>query len=154
MRRRAVKANALILGALVAFMPALSFAATDTQLVPLYQQLVTVLKNELLVLAPDPVLSIEPGTGHAPFTAIFTLSSLTKTDAINFGDGHTTGTLGCPRNALGFCDLHAQFVHTYLFPDTYTISQYRSIGKEQLLVSTTTLTVSPAVTATTSTTLQ
>lgn len=122
----------LIAGLLVAASlatPAIAMADTTTQLVSLYQQLIGLLTQELALLKATPAaqapISIDAPQGKAPYTALFTLGSLDGTEAVDFGDGHSTGSNGCTKNAQGYCDLGHQIVHTYQLPGTYTVTLYR-----------------------------
>lgn len=134
-----------VLSMLAAPLAASADSPNAPSLTSLYAELVQVLKQELSLTKPS--LSIDPSSGPAPFTTIFTLSNKTHTEAIDFGDGHSTGSNGCARNSLGFCDLRDQLVHTYLFPGDYTVTLYRYLGKDPIVVSTSTLHVSPALTS-------
>ena len=115
--------------------PTVAAAETDTQLVSLYQQLIGILTQELTLLkkasetattqpAPAPI-SIDAPHGTAPYIALISLGTLDGTEAVDFGDGHSTGSGGCVKNARGYCDLKHQMVHTYQFPGTYTVTLYR-----------------------------
>lgn len=125
-------------------LPALASADTTSQLTSLYQEVISVLERELQLLSPDPSLSIEPASGTVPFTTVFTLHGKTGTEAVDFGDGHSTGSNGCVLNALGFCDLGDQLVHTYHYPATYVVTLYRYLGNEPIVVSTSSVAVSLA----------
>ncbi len=108
------------------------FAAADTnsanaaQLVPLYTQLVALLEQEIgLLQNPGHAsLSIWPSSGVAPLMVTFILNDSSGTEAIDFGDGHSTGSNGCLKNAQGWCDLSKPIGHTYEFPGTYTVTLY------------------------------
>jgi hypothetical protein len=120
------------------------FAAADTnvqaQLISLYQQLIQILSQELGILQAQ-VLTISPQGGSAPFTATFTLNNPKGTEAIDFGDGHSTGSSGCTKNAQGYCDLSKSVEHTYSFPGTYKVTVYMGSGKNAQAVATQTVTV-------------
>lgn len=127
--------NKLIAGMLTAIAfatPMVAMADTNTQLVSLYQQLIGLLTQELALLkaqasqAPHSApIAIDAPQGKAPYTALFTLGTLDGTEAVDFGDGHSTGSNGCTTNAGGYCDLKHEIVHTYQLPGTYTVTLYR-----------------------------
>ena len=115
------------------------FACADTQsdrLNALYAQLVPLLKEELAMLQPTPRLIITPSSGQMPLSVTMTLASSTQTEAIDFGDGHSSGSNGCNRNSIGFCDLSQPIQHTYAYPGTYTVTLYKHIGLDPIIVTT------------------
>lgn len=114
--------------------------ADNSQLIALYQQLVQILQMQLGILQSQ-VLTIDPNNGNAPFTATFTLNNQTGTEAIDFGDGHSTGSSGCPTNAKGYCDLSKPVTHTYQFPGAYKVSVYRGPADTAVVIATQTVTV-------------
>ena len=116
------------------------------QLVSLYTQLIDVLKQEILLLQamPRAALAIEPTTGKAPLDVVFTGLNLSGTEAIDYGDGYSTGSMGCARNAQGWCDLSLSKTHTYRLPANYVVSLYsHPTPTTQKLIGTTTITVTP-----------
>jgi hypothetical protein len=114
--------------------------ADNSQLISLYQQLIQMLQVQLGVLQSK-VLTITPNSGTAPFTATFILNNQTGTEAIDFGDGHSTGSSGCVTNSKGYCDLSQPLTHTYQFPGTYKVSVYRGPADTAVVISTHTVTV-------------
>src|SRR6185503_3236210 len=84
--------------------------ADNGQLIALYQQLIQILQKELVLLQGN-LLTITPATGSAPLTATFTINNTLGNEAIDFGDGHSTGSGGCPTNAQGYCDLSKPISH-------------------------------------------
>ncbi len=125
-------------------MPA--FAAADTtqdQLASIYTQLIGLLKQQIQLLqqSKHPTLSILSAKGSAPFTAVFTVADRTGTESIDFGDGVSTGTQGCTKNAFGWCDLSSSVSHTYRTPGTYNVIFYSHIGGAVQTRSTTTVSV-------------
>jgi hypothetical protein len=81
---------------------------------------------------------------RAPAFLIFQVSNPSATESIDFGDGRTTGTQGCTKNQLGWCDLSGLIFHRYDFPGRYTVSLYAHYTpKTYQLLSTTTVTILP-----------
>ncbi len=120
---------ALVLSILLFAAPVLAAAdsgAGNTQLTLLYTQLINLLQQELALLQnpTTPSLSIMPAYGAAPLPVIFTLSNPTGTEAIDYGDGHSSGSNGCLRNAQNWCDLSQSVAHTYQYPGTYKVTLY------------------------------
>ena len=113
---------------------------SSTQLISLYTQLIQLLQQELTWLQNNK-LSIAPLSGSAPLTSVFTLNTQTGTEAIDFGDGHSTGSSGCVKNAGGYCDLSKPVSHTYALPGTYKVSVYQSINGTSKVIGTQTVTV-------------
>jgi hypothetical protein len=115
-----------------------AFVSADTgkteQLVALYTKLIQVLQQQIILLqqieaekvplSGHATLTITPETGVAPFVMTFILSGANGTEAVDFGDGHSTGSNGCKRNTKGWCDLSAPFFHMYQLPGTYTVTLY------------------------------
>lgn len=133
---------AILIGIVMLASPALAGASTDNDaLTSLYAQLIVLLKQELIALQPTPILTIAPASGQVPLAVTFTLASSTLTEAIDFGDGHSTGSGGCQRNMIGFCDLSAPTRHTYAYPGAYTVTLYKHVGLDPVVVSTQTVTV-------------
>ena len=78
----------------------------------------------------------------APAFMIFTLKNPSGTESIDFGDGQSTGTVGCTKNALGWCDLSGYVFHRYAYPGRYIASLYAHYSpKTYTLLSTSTITV-------------
>lgn len=134
----------------VMMLPASVFAATNTtQLESLYTQLVALLTQELQLLKDQqsaktgPQLVIDSPRGAAPYAALVTLPYLDGTEAVDFGDGHSTGSNGCALNAGGYCNLAHQVAHTYQLPGTYTVTLYRhsAAHKDGYVVTTSKITV-------------
>jgi hypothetical protein len=134
----------------IALLLAPVFAMADTspannpQLVALYTQLVQLLGQELALLQnpSQASLSIWPSSGTVPLAATFMLDSPSGTEVIDFGDGHATGSNGCAKNALGWCDLSQPFGHTYQFPGAYLVTLYRHTSPTEVVaLSTSTVTV-------------
>lgn len=124
------------------------FADTTTerysQLEALYRQLIEVLEKEIVYLNSIPVaaLAIEPTSGKAPLDVVFTVLNMSGTEAIDFGDGYSTGSAGCARNAKGWCDLTLSKPHTYRLPADYVVSLYsHPTPTTQKLIGTTTIRV-------------
>ena len=117
--------------------------STESQLVPLYLQLIEDLKEELMVLVPPghAWLSIIPVYAHVPAYVSFVVQNPSGTEAIDFGDGHSTGSNGCTKNAQGWCELSGIISHSYDTPANYVVSLYDHVGNVQHLLSTTTITV-------------
>ena len=86
-------------------------------------------------------LGILPASGPAPLTTTFTVNNPTGTEAIDFGDGHSTGSNGCVKNAQGFCDLSKPVLHTYQLPGSYKVTLYRGANAAAVVVTTQTVTV-------------
>lgn len=123
-------ATALVTASFV--LPSIALAADNSaQLIPLYQQLVALLTQELSLLqaqkdqAGEPKIEIDSPSGKAPYTVLIHLPSLNGTEALDFGDGHSTGSNGCILNAGGYCDLAHDLVHTYLYPGSYSLTLFR-----------------------------
>jgi hypothetical protein len=140
MRRQFISILSLILFAL----PAAAFAdsvSTNAQLIALYTQLITVLRQELALLqAPSSAtLSVTPVSGPAPLTVIFTVNNPSGTEVIDFGDGHSSGSNGCVKNAEGWCDLSKPIEHTYQFSGVYTVALYRHKANTTQTLGTTTV---------------
>jgi hypothetical protein len=119
--------------------------AQNDQLTTLMTQLVALLQQEVLALqyTAHPALSIYPSAGRAQLTVIFTVTNRTGTEAIDYGDGRSTGSFGCVKNMFGFCDLSTSVSHLYFFPGTYTATLYTHIASTSRAVSSTTITVLP-----------
>lgn len=113
--------------------PVVAFA-DNGQLIALYQQLIQILQQELGILQGGS-LTISPSSGPAPFTAAFTINNPTGTEAIDFGDGHSTGSNGCAKNSQGFCDLSKPVSHTYQFPGSYKVTLYRGQNGAQTVTT-------------------
>ena len=100
----------------------------DTQFVAIYSQLVQLLQKELLLLQSQPVshasLDFSTSTGKAPLLVFFTLHNGNGTEAIDYGDGHSSGSNGCARNSQGWCDFSVAKTHTYELPGTYKVTVY------------------------------
>jgi hypothetical protein len=120
-------------------MPAAVFA-DDGQLISLYQQLIQLLQQEIQLLQQN-ILTISPVLGKAPLTVTFTLNRALGTEAIDFGDGHSTGSSGCPTNAQGYCDLSKPITHVYQFPGTYKVTVYRGQAQNAQVIVTQFVTV-------------
>lgn len=129
------KKIAIGIAVVVLTVPVATFA-DNGQLIALYQQLVQILEQELGILQNE-ALTIDPSTGPAPLTSTFTIPHPTGTEAIDFGDGHSTGSSGCKTNAQGFCDLSQPVSHTYQFPGSYKVSLYR--GTDVVMTKTVTV---------------
>lgn len=135
--------------------PALALADTvatsvtvENPLVGLYTQLISLLQQEIALLenpqtasnsntSTSTSLSIYPTTGVAPLFATFVVNDPTGTESINFGNGGTTGTQGCTKNALGWCDLTAPVPHEYQIPGNYTVTLYRHLSSTTIEVLST-----------------
>jgi hypothetical protein len=129
----------------------------NTQLISLYQQLIVLLQQELNVMQgtvpttsttgtvpkSTGLLSLAHSSGTAPLTVSYTLSNLNGTEALDYGDGHSSGSNGCVKNSQGNCDLTKGTTHTYVYPGTYTVTLYDH-GTDLHVVSTQKVTVSPA----------
>ncbi len=115
-------------------LPGAAFADTG-QVVALYQQLIVLLQQEIELLKKQ-ALTISRTTGEAPFMTTFMVQDLQGNEAIDFGDGRSTGSAGCPRNAKGFCDLSKIVEHTYQLPGSYTVSLLRTIDGKAHVVAT------------------
>lgn len=143
MLKKILLALGIAVFAVPVFVAADTSSANMSQLVALYTQLVQILEQEITLLQ-NPAhasLSFSPTSGAAPFIAIFTVNNTSGTEAIDFGDGHSTGSSGCTKNAQGWCDLSKPTVHTYQFPGTYTVTLYDHVGSQAQIVSTSTVTV-------------
>ena len=134
---------ALSLTFILLITPAVTHAADESaregQLAPLYAQLASLLQQELAIMQ-DPsqtYLSIHPVSGMMPFFATFIMHNPTGTEGINFGDGHTTGTLGCTKNTKGWCDLSKPVAHTYQLPGFYTVHLFRHLSLDQVQIMST-----------------
>jgi hypothetical protein len=130
-------AGVIVVAALA--IPAAAFA-DNGQIVALYQQLIQILEQELGILQ-NQALSISPSQGSAPLVATFTVNKSTGTEAIDFGDGHSTGSSGCTTNMQGFCDLSRPITHTYQFPGKYKVTLYRGGGESAIAVASQIVTV-------------
>lgn len=123
------------------------FAAADTsvqtQLVTLYQSLIQLLQKELsLLIGPSKAsLQVTPPSGPAPLTVTFSLQSPQGNEAIDFGDGHSSGSSGCAKNAQGFCDLSKSVTHEYALPGTYKVLLLRTVGTTAETVTSSSVTV-------------
>ena len=142
------KKIAALLGTALFLIPALAAAETvqNDKLISLYSQLVQLLQTQLDLLKslPQPTLDISPTTGKAPLEVVFTLLNGRGTEAIDYGDGYTSGINGCARNALGWCDLSLSKIHTYALPVTYTATLYMHPTPSTLkALGTTKITVTP-----------
>ena len=136
--------------------PAFTFAddTANTQLVSLYTKLVELLKQELIILQSQSqsksqesltgraTLSISPNNGVVPLAVVFTLTNKNATESIDFGDGHSTGSAGCVRNAKNWCDLPDNIPHTYSYPGNYKVTLYDHPIKDSRVILTTTVSVS------------
>ena len=143
---------AIGISTLIMAAPVFAFAdtvSTNAQLISIYTQLIQLLQKELALLESSfstPVssasLDISPATGKAPLDVIFTLRDGTGTEAIDYGDGHSTGSNGCARNPQGWCDLSLSKPHTYQLPGTYKVTVYsHPTPTTQKVVSVSTMTV-------------
>ena len=114
--------------------------------------------SSLLVLAPLSasaqlmVTSFAPASlsifpvfySKAPAFMLFSVNNPSGTESIIFGDGQSTGSRGCTKNALGWCDLSNIVGHRYDYPGTYLVSLYAHYSPgTYVLLSTTTVTVLP-----------
>jgi hypothetical protein len=130
----------------------------NDQLISLYQQLIVLLQQELNLMhgtsstpsvtsstSPNStgVLSLSPNSGSAPLTVAYSVATPNGTEAIDYGDGHSSGSNGCVKNAMGYCDLSHGTTHTYTYPGTYTVTLYDH-GTDLHVVSTQKVTVSAA----------
>ncbi len=136
------KFGILLVCALFVAPVAVSAATNTAQLESLYTQLIALLTQELALLklknTSAPQLVIASPRGTAPYAALITLPELDGTEAVDFGDGHSTGSNGCAKNAKGYCDLKHDIAHTYQYPGTYTVTLYRhAAGKPDGFVVTT-----------------
>jgi hypothetical protein len=127
-----------VIAALALCVPVAAFA-DNGQLIAIYQQLIQLLQQELGILQ-NGSLTISPTSGSAPLTVTFTVTNSQGTEAIDFGDGHSTGSSGCKQNTPGFCDLSKSVSHTYQFPGAYKVTLYRGANGAQI-VTTQTVTV-------------
>lgn len=115
---------------LFAFSPVVVAADTarTTELAGLVQQLNILLDKINTLDASRARVSIMPAYGKAPFTTVFTLSATSSTEALDFGDGQSTGSAGCTKNTLGYCALPAVIGHTYQYPGLYAVTLYDHKG--------------------------
>ncbi len=132
---------ALAIGIMVLAAPALSFAdtgAANAQLVALYTELIALLQKELVILQnpSEPSLVVAPTSGTVPLQVSYTITNTSGTEAIDFGDGHSSGSNGCVKNAQGYCDLSQPIAHLYQFPGTYTVTLYGHQNNKTKIVST------------------
>ena len=140
-----LKKIAIGVGVVVFSVPVFAAADTNvqTQLISLYQSLVQVLQKQLQLLAGPSkgVLQISPQSGPAPLAVTFTLQTVQGNEAIDFGDGHSTGSSGCTKNAQGYCDLSKPVTHQYALPGTYKVSLLRTVGATVETVTSSSVTV-------------
>lgn len=125
----------ILVGGVVAVALAVPVAAfaDNGQIVALYQQLISLLQQEINILQAQ-ALTISPNTGSAPLTVTFTVNKTLGNEAVDYGDGSSTGSAGCTKNAKGFCDLSQPVQHTYQLPGNYKVTLYRTIdGKAQAI---------------------
>ncbi len=115
----------------LACMPVAASAAntSDPKLAALVQELNQVLDKLNELDTAHAHIRILPAYGDAPFTTLFFLSATSSTEALDFGDGHSTGSLGCVKNQYGFCALPAVIGHTYALPGLYKVTLYDHPGK-------------------------
>lgn len=114
----------------------------------LYTQLIALLNQELTLLkasaasapATAASLSISPNTGPAPLMVTYTVTNPEGDESLDYGDGHSTGSMGCTRNEKGFCLFTSPVNHYYQLPGTYKISLCDK-GKDLHLIATTSVTV-------------
>ena len=137
---------ALVLCALLFALPSFVNAATvdQQQLISLYQQLITLLQQQLQTLqtTDHAWLSMNPTSGTVPLVVMFTLNNPSQREAIDYGDGHSSGSNGCVKNALGNCDLSKPVYHSYQLPGTYKVTLYAHDANNKVLtISTHTITV-------------
>jgi hypothetical protein len=138
-----------LVGVLFVAPVAVSAATNTSQLESLYTKLIALLTQELQLLKQaqsaqtGPQLVIDSPHGTAPYSALISLPHLDGTEAVDFGDGHSTGSNGCVRNAGGYCDLKHDLAHTYQYPGTYTVTLYRHPAgqKDATIVTKATITV-------------
>lgn len=84
--------------------------------------------------------------GMAPAVTMFVVHDPSGTEAIDFGDGYSSGTNGCIKNSAGWCDFSEPTWHTYQFPGTYTVSLYAHYQPHTYqLLSTSTVVVKPGL---------
>ena len=114
--------------------------ADNTQLIALYQQIVMLLQQELNLLRNN-ALVVSPNSGAAPLTVTFTVNNSQGNEAVDFGDGHSTGSDGCVQNGAGFCDLSKPAHHTYQLPGSYKVTLYRTVQGTAQMVTTSGVTV-------------
>jgi hypothetical protein len=142
-----LKKIAIGIGIVVFAMPVFASAAVATgntdKLVALYTQLVQLLQQELAYLQGKSHSSVSaiPSSGAAPLSVVFTVSNSSGTEALDFGDGHSTGSGGCTKNAGGYCDLSHPITHTYQLPGAYTVSLYDALSGTSKVVQTMTVRV-------------
>lgn len=125
--------------ALALSMPVAVFA-DNGQIIALYQQLVQILQQELTILKSQ-ALQVSPTAGQAPLEVTVTLGLQKGVEAIDYGDGHSSGSAGCEKNAQGFCDLSKPVKHTYQLPGIYTVKLVRTVEGKVSDVTSTTVTV-------------
>jgi hypothetical protein len=142
LKRIAIGAGIAVLAVPVFASAAVATGNTD-RLVALYTQLVQLLQQELSFLqsAPHPSVSVMPLSGPAPLVVTFVVGNRSGTEALDFGDGHSSGSSGCSKNAGGYCDLSQPIVHTYQLPGTYMVSLYDAVSGTSKIVSTMTVRV-------------
>ena len=92
-------------------------------------------------------LSITPlFFGMAPAVTMFVVHDPSGTEAIDFGDGYSSGSNGCTKNSAGWCDFSQPVWHTYQVPGTYTVSLYAHYQpRTYQLLSTSTVVVKPGI---------
>jgi hypothetical protein len=112
--------------------------AADAQLIALYTELIALLQKELTILQnpSEPSLVVAPTSGMVPLQVSYTITNTSGTEAIDFGDGHSSGSNGCAKNAQGYCDLSQPIAHLYQFPGTYTVTLYNHQNNKTKIVST------------------
>ena len=108
------------------------------EIAPLVQTLNDTLTKLNALDTTHPHISVVTSYGTAPFTTLFMLDGLTGTESIDFGDGHTTGSAGCEKNVLGWCNLGSVIGHTYAFPALYKVVFYQHIDKVSVRILRTT----------------
>ncbi|MBI5470256.1 hypothetical protein HY968_02955 [Candidatus Kaiserbacteria bacterium] len=142
-----LKRIAIGFGIVVFAVPVFASAAVVTgnsdQLIALYTKLVQLLQQELSFLQnkPHASVSVAPSSGPAPLSVVFTVGNRSETEALDFGDGHSTGSNGCKKNQGGYCDLSQPISHTYQLPGSYTAKLYDSSSGEAKVVQTMTVSV-------------
>lgn len=144
---------ALVTGALL-LTPALSYADTASttsvqtpspELLSNYLQLIDLLKAQIQLKAnPEAVvLTRVQAYGTAPAPILFNLYNPTGYEFVSFGDGLTSTSKDCARNAVGMCDISKPFAHTYTLPGTYTVTLFKAVGKDREFMASTTITIFP-----------